>query len=120
TDTLPAGLTFTSFSGTGWSCAAIGQTVTCENQADIPPNSNLPTLTLNVDVGDAAIGTVNNTAVVSHPMFDSNPANNSGADSVQVPNPAPPSSGNKQLYLLTGPVGGNLDLTRNQPTSNGT
>src|SRR5690606_9169773 len=31
-----------------------------------------------------------------------------------------PSSGNKQLYLLTGPVGGNLNLTRNQPTSNGT
>src|SRR5690606_8061441 len=29
TDTLPAGLTFTSFSGTGWNCAAVGQAVTC-------------------------------------------------------------------------------------------
>src|SRR5690606_14825861 len=81
TDTLPAGLTFTSYTGTGWSCVVVGQTVTCEHQADIPANSNLPTLTLNVDVGDAAIGTVNNTAVVAHPMFDSNLTNNSSTDS---------------------------------------
>jgi uncharacterized repeat protein (TIGR01451 family) len=29
TDTLPAGLTFVSGVGTGWTCGASGQTVTC-------------------------------------------------------------------------------------------
>ena len=37
TDTLPAGLTYNSATGTGWSCSAAGQVVTCTHRADAQP-----------------------------------------------------------------------------------
>jgi len=61
TDTLPTGLTYTGFSGTGWSCMASGQTVTCTN-----PNPILATLssavTINVSVGTTTADTISNLA----------------------------------------------------------
>ena len=119
TDTLPTGLSFDSYSGAGWSCQVSGQEVTCENAADIPAGSSLPVLTINVAVAEEAIGTVSNTATVTHPMFDSDPLNDSDTDEVEVPNPAPPSSGNKQLYLLDGAVGATKSLTRTRPAGGG-
>src|SRR5258706_108561 len=53
TDTLPSGLTFVSGTGTGWSCMANGQAVSCTQANTISGNGN-STLTLNVNVaGDA-------------------------------------------------------------------
>lgn len=83
-DTLPAGLTYDSASGTGWTCNAAGQVVTCEHQADIPAGGDLPTLTINVDVSPTAAASLDNTVVVSHPMFDSDPGNSSDTDTVTV------------------------------------
>ncbi len=39
TDTLPAGLTYVSGAGTGWTCAAAGQVVTCTSNTTIAAGS---------------------------------------------------------------------------------
>ena len=80
TDTLPTGLTFVtgSTTGTGWSCSASGQTVTCISSTAVGAAGN-STFSFNVNVGAAtAPGTnsITNTASVSG-GGDSNPANNS-------------------------------------------
>jgi len=64
TDTLPAGLTFIVGTGTGWTCSAAGQTVTCTNPGPIA-NGSPSTVTLTVSVGVAAVPSVTNTATVS-------------------------------------------------------
>jgi uncharacterized repeat protein (TIGR01451 family) len=35
TDTLPAGLTYSKVSGTGWKCSAVGQALTCTNTSSL-------------------------------------------------------------------------------------
>ena len=90
TDTLPAGETFVSGSGAGWSCAAVGQDVTCD-LADglaagtlLSPNPAGPiTLTVDVDPGYVG-GTLSNTAVVSSPTTDPDPSDNSSTTSGPV------------------------------------
>ena len=85
TDVLPTGLTFVSGTGTGWSCSAAGQTVTCANSAaSIAVGADLPTLTLNVAVSGSAAASVQNTATVSHPMFDGTGSNQAATDTVTV------------------------------------
>ena len=85
TDTLPAGLTYVSGTGTGWSCAATGQTVTCNHSStSIAVGADLPTLTLTVAVGASAASSVQNTATVSHPMFDGTGGNQTATDTVTV------------------------------------
>lgn len=42
TDILPAGLSFVSATGTGWTCGAIGQNVTCTHPGPLAGGSNLP------------------------------------------------------------------------------
>lgn len=64
TDTLPSGMTFVSGTGTGWSCSAVSQTVTCTRTASIAAGGTAPTITLTVSVSGAA-RTANNTATVS-------------------------------------------------------
>jgi hypothetical protein len=49
TDTLGAAFTYSSYSGTNWSCTASGQTVTCMNDAAIA-EGGYPELTINVNV----------------------------------------------------------------------
>ena len=73
-DTLPAGLSYTSVAGAGWTCAATGQAVSCTNAGPIAAGAQ-STVTLTVGVAAAAIPTVTNTASVSTPG-DNNPANN--------------------------------------------
>jgi uncharacterized repeat protein (TIGR01451 family) len=76
TDTLPTGLTFNSASGTGWSCSASGQVVTCTHAAPLNVGASFPVLTLTVNVLESAPASVTNTAVVSTPSFELNAANN--------------------------------------------
>ena len=70
TDTLPAGLTFVSAAGTGWTCTTdlptVPTTVSCTNNTTInraTSNPNLITLTVNVLV--AAFPSVSNSATIS-------------------------------------------------------
>lgn len=82
TDHLPQGLRFAAATGAGWACEAVGQTVTCITSATLGADA-LTTLTLTVDVLDAAFPTVTNTAVVTTPR-DANTNNNVANDPTTV------------------------------------
>ncbi len=76
TDVLPAGLSFVSATGTGWTCGATGQTVTCTRPPTLLAGASAPPITLTVAVGAAAFPSIVNTAAVSSPSFDATPGNN--------------------------------------------
>ncbi len=86
--TLPAGLTFNAGAGTGWSCSAAGQVVTCTHAPTLNAGASFPALTLTVNVVEPASSPVATTFTVSSPSFDSTAANNTATDSaiVQFPN----------------------------------
>jgi uncharacterized repeat protein (TIGR01451 family) len=81
-DTLPTGLTYNSGAGTGWTCGAVGQVVTCTHPATLNPGASHPPLTLTVNVLEAAAVSVTNTAVVSTPSYElsTDTANNTVTD----------------------------------------
>lgn len=85
TDTLPAGLGFISGVGAGWSCSALGQTVTCTNPGPLAPNAS-STITLTVTVDINAYPSVTNSVSVSAPG-DINPDNNSDDDQTTITAP---------------------------------
>ncbi|HEY2930789.1 MAG TPA: hypothetical protein VGK99_03515 [Acidobacteriota bacterium] len=85
TDTLPIGLSFISGSGTGWSFAASGQTVTCLNTGSVAAGAS-SVFTLTVGVGSAAFPAVTNIAAISN-LSDLNPANNNASDPTTVTQP---------------------------------
>jgi uncharacterized repeat protein (TIGR01451 family) len=87
TDTLPAGLTYASASGAGWSCSATGQTVTCTHPGPLNAGASLPVITLNAAVGNAAYPSVTNTAQVTTPSNDPDSANNTASDPATVLGP---------------------------------
>jgi len=62
-DTLPAGLTATAMTGTGWSCT-LG-TLTCTRADVLAASSSYPAITLTVDVANNATTPVTNTAAVA-------------------------------------------------------
>ena len=65
TDMLQTGLTYVSGIGTGWSCSASGQVVTCNSSVVLAVGQSAPTIALTVLVGPAALGTFNNVNVPS-------------------------------------------------------
>lgn len=87
TDALPAGLTFVSGSGTGWSCTVAGQDVTCTHPPFLDPGSALPPLTLTVAVSGAASPAVTNTATVTSASHDVDATNNTASDATTVLGP---------------------------------
>ena len=80
TDTLPAGLTYNSSSGTGWSCSAAGQVVTCTHAPTVNPGASLPPLSLVVNVAQAAAASVTNSVTVSTPSYELVTSNNTATD----------------------------------------
>ncbi len=54
TDTLNSAFSYASGSGTGWSCSATGQTVTCTNDSTVAQGSSYPELTIDVNVSPTA------------------------------------------------------------------
>jgi len=84
TDTLPTGLTFASATGTGWSCSAAGQLVTCTHAAPLNVGSSFPPITLTVNVTGTASPNSVNSVTVSSPSFDLNSANNTVTDPTTV------------------------------------
>ncbi|MGB8328076.1 MAG: DUF11 domain-containing protein, partial [Steroidobacteraceae bacterium] len=84
-DTLPAGLVPVSGTGTGWSCAISGQTVTCSSNAAIPVSASAPVITLTVNVALNAAANLTNTATVSGGgEAAANSGNNTASDPTTV------------------------------------
>ena len=83
TDTLPAGVTFVSASGTGWACSNTGNvSVTC-TRATIAAGTTAPVITLVVTA--PAQGTVlSNTATVSSTTADPDPTDNTATATTTV------------------------------------
>ncbi|HEU4431336.1 MAG TPA: hypothetical protein VFT98_21430 [Myxococcota bacterium] len=105
TDTLPAGLTYVSGTGTGWSCSAAAQVVTCTHAGPLASGASLPALTLTVAVAANAPSSLTNTASVSSPAFDNVAGNDSASDPttiVQLPDPLVI----KSQVVLADPVNG--------------
>jgi uncharacterized protein (TIGR03437 family) len=81
TDTLPAGLTATAISGTGWACV-LG-TLTCTRSDALAVGTSYPPITVTVNVSLSAALLVTNTATVSG-GGDANPTNNSATDPTAI------------------------------------
>jgi beta-propeller repeat-containing protein/putative Ig domain-containing protein len=64
TDTLPAGYTKASISGTGWSCAGTNS-LTCTSTSTVAGGAAYPTLTIVVNIPSTSPNTVSNTATAS-------------------------------------------------------
>src|SRR5262249_5222290 len=85
-DTLPAGLTYVSGTGTGWSCSAVGSVVSCTSAGPVTSGTTMAAITLTVSVAAGAVPSVTNTASVASTTFDPNPANNSSSITKSVMN----------------------------------
>ena len=84
TDTLPAGLTPTLVTGSGWTNPQIqGQTVTVTRSDSLGAYSNYPPLTIDVGVADNAAASLVNTATVAG-GGELNTANDSATDTTVV------------------------------------
>src|SRR5207244_12810091 len=81
TDTLPAGVTFVSASGTGWTCSQSGGIVTC-TRASLAVGA-APAITIVVTAPNEG-GTLTNTASVSASTSDPNNANNTATATTTV------------------------------------
>src|SRR5205085_8584008 len=82
-DTLPAGATGASGSGTGWTCGApSGGMITCTSTDVIANGGTYPTLTISM-TAPANGGSITNSATVSSPN-DSNGANNTASATTTV------------------------------------
>jgi uncharacterized repeat protein (TIGR01451 family) len=64
-DTIPAGLTLVSASGSGWSCPTSGNSVTCTTSNVIEDGASYDPITITVTVDEQTEGQVENTATVS-------------------------------------------------------
>ena len=54
TDTLNSAFAYAGFSGTGWNCSAVAQTVTCTNDSAVAEGSSYGALTIDVNVSPTA------------------------------------------------------------------
>ena len=80
-DTLPAGLTATGLSGTGWACTLA--TLTCTRSDALAASASYPVITLTVNVANNALASVTNTATVSG-GGDVVPGNNVATDPTTI------------------------------------
>src|SRR5207253_5501819 len=64
-DTLPAGLTPSTASGTGWSCVVAGQTVTCTRSDALAAGASYPGIAITVAISQSATSPLTNTAAVA-------------------------------------------------------
>ena len=81
-DTLPAGTTFVSATGTNWTCNNVSGTVTCNRTGGNLAPGAAPPITVVVTAPNTA-GTISNTATVSSPNDDT-PANNTATEPTTV------------------------------------
>ncbi|HVS83525.1 MAG TPA: hypothetical protein VHE60_17480, partial [Pyrinomonadaceae bacterium] len=105
TDTLPAGLTATAISGTGWTCV-LG-TLTCTRSDALAAGASYPAITLTVNVANNAAASVTNTASVSG-GGETNTANDTANDLTTINAAAPPSI---SLFKSVSPGGAQIPGT---------
>jgi uncharacterized repeat protein (TIGR01451 family)/fimbrial isopeptide formation D2 family protein len=80
TDTLPAGESYQSGTGTGWICGSSGATVTCTHSGAIVAEAAASTVTLTVLLAsDVLPQAITNTATVSSPTPDPDAGNNTSS-----------------------------------------
>ncbi len=79
TDTLPAGLQPLTATGSGWTCALDGTTVTCSTAATLASGTTLPAIVLTVAVAAGARGTITNTGTVGSTQVDRDATNNTSS-----------------------------------------
>ena len=87
TDTLPNGESYVSAAGTGWSCTAASQVVTCGYPSNIASGTSAPMISLVVAVSSSpsVLGTVTNSAWVAPGVTaDGDLANNSASDPTRI------------------------------------
>ena len=82
-DVLPAGVTFTGYSGAGWSCEDYVVVLWCVYSASLAPGESAPPLTLDVAVGPGALPEVVNTVEV-YPSWATVLANDSASVTTPV------------------------------------
>jgi uncharacterized repeat protein (TIGR01451 family) len=110
TDAIPAGLTYSSSNGSGWTMDTSSlPTVRWRYVGAVASGADLPPITLQVTVSAAAGSNITNSATVSGPDFDHDLSNNDSSDSVNISFPA--GSGNKPLYLYGSGDGYKLSRT---------
>jgi uncharacterized repeat protein (TIGR01451 family) len=85
-DTLPAGLTATAISGTGWTCTLAS--LSCTRRDVLAAGASYAPITVTVNVADHAPANVINTTTVSG-GGELNTGNNSAADSTTITQQAP-------------------------------
>lgn len=84
-DSLPAELSFDSFSGADWNCTAAGQLITCISTKALAANASATfDLTVNVIAAPAQSQPLVNTASVSSLTSDAVASNNSGSSTVNT------------------------------------
>ena len=85
TDTLPAGLTATAITGTGWACptGTLTSPITCTRSDVLAVGASYPSITLTVNVAANAAASVTNTVTVSG-GGEVNTANDTASDVTSV------------------------------------
>lgn len=97
TDVLPPGLAYVSATGSGWSCSAAAQVVTCMSPAALPAGAS-SVITLQATVLPEALPAITNAVEVSN-ASDGNYTNNFAG------NPLPLISGTTAAISVTPPTG---------------
>jgi uncharacterized repeat protein (TIGR01451 family) len=85
-DTLPAGLSYATGTGTGWSCLAVNNIVSCTGK-DALPSGTSSQVVITVNVGVSAQSTLTNAATVSSTTSDpltTGKGSNSAVDTITV------------------------------------
>ncbi|MEJ7716472.1 MAG: SdrD B-like domain-containing protein [Thermoleophilaceae bacterium] len=82
-DKLPAGLSFVSGTGPGWTCSAMGQQILCSRSGGLAAGAT-SAVTLTVLVTASSVPSGTRTAVASSSSSDPVPGNNSISDSTSV------------------------------------
>ena len=109
TDTLPAGLTPTVASGTGWTCGIVAQTVTCTSTDAVASNGSFPAISITVNVTQSAGASLTNTATVAG-GGEVNTANDTATDLTNIVSRADIAVA-KIASSGTVTVGSNVDFT---------
>ena len=82
-DTLPAGTSFVSATGTGWTCAASGQDITCSRDR-LDPGTSTITVVAKVSASVPNGTRLTNTAEVSTQTTETNTGDNTASSTVDV------------------------------------